>query len=282
MGARWYDPYINRFLSPDSIIPQPGNPQSFNRYSYVNNRPLVAIDPTGHDLVIVGGIGGDVNRYAMDHYWKEWIMAYKGWDQATWKEVIDAWEAAVGTGGLAAGNTELAKHGIHLFTWGGTTIEEAEANAKSAITDDAAMLKRLSDEMTGHQHQDITLIGWSKGGNLVMHYLKQVAEGESLTKPMHVVLLSPANTVPGEFVPRGISGYGKNEIPYIAGTNVANVCPKGDYACDTSVQGAINFNTGISGHVPPHGHKAQHVLTALNVANDHNAWTEPYIHAWQR
>jgi len=48
MGARFYDSYINRFISPDSIIPQPANPQSFNRYSYVYNRPLVAVDTSGH------------------------------------------------------------------------------------------------------------------------------------------------------------------------------------------------------------------------------------------
>jgi RHS repeat-associated protein len=48
MGARWYDPYLNRFLSPDSIIPDFSNPQNLNRYSYVNNRPLNAIDPSGH------------------------------------------------------------------------------------------------------------------------------------------------------------------------------------------------------------------------------------------
>jgi hypothetical protein len=48
MGARWYDPSLNRFLSPDSIIPQPGNPQSLNRYSYVYNNPLGYTDPSGH------------------------------------------------------------------------------------------------------------------------------------------------------------------------------------------------------------------------------------------
>jgi RHS repeat-associated protein len=30
MGARWYDPYLNRWISPDSIVPQPGNPQTLN------------------------------------------------------------------------------------------------------------------------------------------------------------------------------------------------------------------------------------------------------------
>ena len=34
--------------SPDSIVPDPSNPQSFNRYSYSRNNPLRYIDPTGH------------------------------------------------------------------------------------------------------------------------------------------------------------------------------------------------------------------------------------------
>ncbi len=32
----------------DRIVPNPMNPQSFNRYSYVLNNPLKYIDPTGH------------------------------------------------------------------------------------------------------------------------------------------------------------------------------------------------------------------------------------------
>lgn len=48
MNARYYVPNTNHFLTPDTIIPDPTNPQSFNRYSYVLNRPLNFTDPTGH------------------------------------------------------------------------------------------------------------------------------------------------------------------------------------------------------------------------------------------
>ncbi len=47
--ARRYDPYINRWIQPDTIVPDPANPQSLNRYSYVYNNPLRYVDPTGHD-----------------------------------------------------------------------------------------------------------------------------------------------------------------------------------------------------------------------------------------
>jgi len=53
-NARYYDPYLNRFLSPDTIVPDPTNPQSFNRYSYVYNNPLAYIDPDGHDPIFLG------------------------------------------------------------------------------------------------------------------------------------------------------------------------------------------------------------------------------------
>jgi len=47
-GARFYSPKLGRFLSPDTIVPGPANPQAYNRYSYVLNNPLKYIDPSGH------------------------------------------------------------------------------------------------------------------------------------------------------------------------------------------------------------------------------------------
>lgn len=48
-NARYYDPYLNRFVSADSVVPGAGNPQNLNKYSYVNNRPEVQLDPGGHE-----------------------------------------------------------------------------------------------------------------------------------------------------------------------------------------------------------------------------------------
>jgi RHS repeat-associated protein len=47
LNGRVEDAITGRFLSPDPTIPNPGDTQSFNRYSYVNNRPLTMVDPSG-------------------------------------------------------------------------------------------------------------------------------------------------------------------------------------------------------------------------------------------
>jgi deazaflavin-dependent oxidoreductase (nitroreductase family) len=46
--ARYYGVYLNRWIQPDTIVPEPGNPQSLNRFSYSYNNPVRYTDPTGH------------------------------------------------------------------------------------------------------------------------------------------------------------------------------------------------------------------------------------------
>ena len=48
MGARWYDAQLGRWISADTIVPNPANSQSFNRFAYVYNNPLKYVDPSGH------------------------------------------------------------------------------------------------------------------------------------------------------------------------------------------------------------------------------------------
>ncbi len=47
-GARWYDTALGQFTQADSIIPALGNPQDWDRYSYVRNNPLRYNDPSGN------------------------------------------------------------------------------------------------------------------------------------------------------------------------------------------------------------------------------------------
>ena len=47
MNGRLYDPVVGRFLSIDPFVQAPGFSQSFNRYSYALNNPLVYTDPDG-------------------------------------------------------------------------------------------------------------------------------------------------------------------------------------------------------------------------------------------
>jgi RHS repeat-associated protein len=53
-GARYYDPMIGRFISADTVVPNPANPQSFNRFSYCMNNPLKYTDPSGNIVEING------------------------------------------------------------------------------------------------------------------------------------------------------------------------------------------------------------------------------------
>lgn len=46
--ARYCDAILGWFISADALIPNPGNPQDFNRYTYANNNSILFNDPTGH------------------------------------------------------------------------------------------------------------------------------------------------------------------------------------------------------------------------------------------
>jgi RHS repeat-associated protein len=58
-GARYYDPSLGRFISPDPLyVADPErcttNPIACNLFAYANNNPLAFIDPTGLDGVVAG------------------------------------------------------------------------------------------------------------------------------------------------------------------------------------------------------------------------------------
>jgi RHS repeat-associated protein len=93
-GARIYSPLLGRFLSADSVVPRPGDPQSLNRYSYVYNSPLVNIDPSGHD----GCAAGDNACWVQQWMWQNrWYEAHgRFWDGHGWNIEGDAKFADMG------------------------------------------------------------------------------------------------------------------------------------------------------------------------------------------
>jgi RHS repeat-associated protein len=68
VGARYYDPFVGRFLS---IDPRPSDDEdvhSLNRYAYANNNPAKHIDPDGHSPVDIAFLTYDVFKLAVAVY----------------------------------------------------------------------------------------------------------------------------------------------------------------------------------------------------------------------
>jgi RHS repeat-associated protein len=68
-GARYYANSLGRFSSPD---PKPGsallaNPQSWNRYTYTHNNPLMYADPDGMDIVLATGLSAQDRDYVVNN-----------------------------------------------------------------------------------------------------------------------------------------------------------------------------------------------------------------------
>ncbi|MDS4028672.1 MAG: RHS repeat-associated core domain-containing protein [Candidatus Contendobacter sp.] len=53
LGARYYSPPLGRFMGIDPKAVDPGDPHSFNRYTYANNNPYKFVDPDGSHPILV-------------------------------------------------------------------------------------------------------------------------------------------------------------------------------------------------------------------------------------
>jgi RHS repeat-associated protein len=63
MRARYYDPSVGRFLTRDTYPVNYNDPVDLNRYVYVANDPINAIDPSGHSIVeFVGNLRASVKQ----------------------------------------------------------------------------------------------------------------------------------------------------------------------------------------------------------------------------
>ena len=80
-GTRFYSPLLGRFISADTVVPRPDDPQALNRYSYVRNSPLSRVDPTGHCDGNIGGSASCAETYSNQAALPIWNYANADFDQ---------------------------------------------------------------------------------------------------------------------------------------------------------------------------------------------------------
>jgi len=102
-NARYYDPQIGRFISPDATGQDLNNPQTLNRYSYCVNNPLKYTDPSGHFIqMLVGALIGAAG-YSITHVAAN-LITHKQWNAGwDWK----AFATATAIGAISGGISEL-------------------------------------------------------------------------------------------------------------------------------------------------------------------------------
>jgi RHS repeat-associated protein len=115
-NARYYDPALGMFLSPDTVVPDAGTVIDYNRFLYARGNPLKYNDPSGHCVdgittllcvAIIGGVAGGVVDLG-----KQLLVDRRDIADVNWGEV-----AGATTGGFVAGGTMgMAPAGAGLFT----------------------------------------------------------------------------------------------------------------------------------------------------------------------
>ncbi len=140
-NARYYDPTLGRFLSADSIVPSPANPQSLNRYSYVLNNPLRYTDPTGHFSK------EQIEGYLRKHHGDQWKMYWDAWESdhlffsmlaaAQYGDVLFAPTSGMcwGEPSLLPGVFRESSDGSFTFNGGGYGLEQYQGRGPYKLLD---------------------------------------------------------------------------------------------------------------------------------------------------
>jgi len=131
MNGRIYDPMLKQFLSPDNFIQDPENSQSYNRYGYAWNNPLLYTDPSGEIFQIgIGlaiGIGAAIGAlsYTIQAIFVTGTFDFSGFTKSVFMGALSG-AVSFGIGELASAilpnllnTTKLA---IDMKVWVGKTI----------------------------------------------------------------------------------------------------------------------------------------------------------------
>jgi len=175
-NARFLNPGLSRFTQPDTIIPNPANPQSLNRYSYALNNPVKYTDPTGHRVTCGengegGGCGSTGNGDDLD---EELVIIVCGCSDDLCEEVGPDCDQQMPV--WMDGDTETVKYP------GGTRGKRTQAeDIKSKLDEKGILLTEA-----------ISLICYSGGADACLMYAQsRIAAGGLIGS---LVLLGPSFT----------------------------------------------------------------------------------------
>ncbi|MDE7444023.1 MAG: hypothetical protein K2M65_07685, partial [Muribaculaceae bacterium] len=104
MNARLYDPMLGRFLSPDPYVQMPDFTQSFNRYAYCMNNPMIYKDENGEFFFTIFTVLYDIGRNMFKHGFK-----FSHYDM---NRTVNAWKIDLG---MFQGNIFQIEN---KWTWG--------------------------------------------------------------------------------------------------------------------------------------------------------------------
>ncbi|WP_307810549.1 putative toxin [Gelidibacter salicanalis] len=141
MNGRLYDPIVHRFLMPDNFVQDPYSTQSYNRYGYVLNNPLLYSDPSGEiiPLLIIGAalVGAYMGGAQANGTWNPLKWIYKS--SSTWIGMAGGAAIGIATAGIgiavtAAITPALASLGITGGILGGAITGIATGTAAGAFS----------------------------------------------------------------------------------------------------------------------------------------------------
>ena len=186
-NARFYDPLLARFTSADSLIPDPGNPQAWDRYAFTLNNPVKYIDPSGHRTCTEKqAASGDETCFNQEDA-KNYMFSQYGWSiTGEWsneeltnifatglaiRNNIDSFTNGAGLDWMNKyiGNITIVKHSIFGKSY---TFDENVHLAKNWITDlypkelFAHELGHVWDDRTGTTNCKATWCGSGVGDSL--------------------------------------------------------------------------------------------------------------------
>jgi hypothetical protein len=189
--ARFYDPTLGRFLQPDPLVPEPGNPQALNRYAYVYNNPLRYTDPSGHFAwliaVPVGALIGAGVTYGFQvaANISQNELNVQAFTQVNWAAVgSGAVTGAVGAATFGVGTAMLGTGLAGTMTAG--AISGAVAGQAARATENMRQGKALTTGLRepGEILQDMALGGAFAGAAYGAGCILQAVGSSRITNPI--------------------------------------------------------------------------------------------------